>query len=230
MNKYIAEFIGTFFLILVGVGTAMYDGVDEHHLGISLAFGFTLLVMAYALGPVSGCHINPAVTIGVATAGRLPWSQSIGYVIAQVLGASSGFGTLVTALILSGKYNPSMAAAVANGYGDHSALGVGAGGAFLIEALVTFILVFTVLAATSSSVPAGFAPIPIGLALTIGNFLAIPVTNASINPARSIAPALYTISSTNGWALSQLWLFIAAPIAGGIIAAVLYNWVARRQA
>ena len=226
MNKYIAEFIGTFFLILVGVGTAMYDGKDIGHVGISLAFGFTLLVLAYGLGPVSGCHINPAVTIGLATAGKISWPESAGYIIAQVLGGISGFGTLVLTLYLTGKYDQSMAAAVANGYGDHSTLGVGAGGAFLVEALVTFLLVFTVLGATSSNVPAGFAPIPIGIALAVGNFLAIPVTNASINPARSIPPAIYA----QGDALVQLWLFIAAPIAGGIIAAVLYKWVARKTA
>ena len=224
MRKYIAEFIGTFFLILVGVGTAMYDGKDAGHLGISLAFGLTLLVLVYAIGPVSGCHINPAVTIGLATAGRLSWSESVWYIIAQLLGACSGFGTLVTALILTGKYDPSMAVAVSNGFGDQSALGVGAGGAFMVEALVTFLLVFTILGATSPSVPYGFAPIPIGIALTVGNLLAIPVTNASINPARSVAPAIYA----QGEALAQLWLFIAAPIAGAIIAAVLYNWVVGR--
>lgn len=227
MKRLLAEFFGTWILMFVGIGTAMYDGHSIGHLGIALAFGLTLVALVYAIGPISGCHLNPAVTIGLATAGRFGWFggfNAIGYIIAQVLGGLCGFGTLVWVLYLSGKYDPSMAAGVANGFGAHSALGVGATGAFVVEAMVTFILVLTVLGATADNASSGNAGIAIGLALAVGNFVAIPVTNASINPARSIPPALYA----HGDALSQLWLFILAPIAGAIIAAIAYRWLSRR--
>jgi aquaporin Z len=225
MNKYIAEFVGTFVLLFGGLGTAVFDGKDVGHAGISLAFGLSLLAMVYAIGPISGCHINPAVTIGLALAGRCKWSDVPGYIIGQILGGFCGFGTIVLILFMAGHYDPSVAASVANGYGDHSAIGATVGGAFVAETVLTFVLVLTVLGATAKNAPAGFAGIPIGFALAVTNFVAIPITNASINPARSIPPAVYA----HGWALGQLWLFIVAPIIGGIIAALVYLPIAGKD-
>lgn len=208
MKKYLAELVGTFVLVFCGVGAAAISGDKIGIVGISLTFGLTLLAMAYAIGPISGCHINPAVTIGLATAGRMRWADVPGYVIAQVIGGIAGAGALLP--IVSGGI-----AATANSIqGDYTILG-----GFLTEALLTMVLVLTVIGATSKNAPAGLAGIPIGLALAVTNFVAIPVTNASINPARSIGPALY---SGGGDPVSQLWLFIVAPIVGGIVAALVY--------
>src|ERR1700687_4154240 len=219
MNRYLAEFFGTWILMFAGIGTALYDGKNIGHLGISLAFGLTLTALIYAIGPISGCHLNPAVTIGLAVAKKFKWSDAGGYIIAQVLGGMCAFGTIVSVLYFSGSYNQSMALSVANGFGDNSPTGVGLAGAFIVEAFMTFVLVFTIFGATSEGAPAGFAAIAIGAALTVANFVAIPITNGSINPVRSIGPAVYG----QGWALSDLWLFIAAPIVGGIVAALLYT-------
>jgi aquaporin Z len=224
MSKYLAEFVGTFVLLFGGLGTAIFDGKDVGHAGISLAFGLALLAMVYAIGPISGCHVNPAVTIGLAVAGRCKWSDVPGYVIAQILGGFCGFGTLVLILFMAGHYDPSVAASVANGYDTHSAIGATVGGAFVAESVLTFVLVLTVIGATSHPWSPSFAGIPIGLALALTNFVAIPITNASINPARSIPPAFYA----HDWALSQLWLFIVAPIVGGIIAALVYQAFGQR--
>jgi aquaporin Z len=211
MKRYIAELVGTFVLMFCGIGAAVIDGDKLGPLGISFAFGLTLLAMAYAIGPISGCHINPAVTVGLAVAGRTKWSDVPGYVIAQVVGGIAGAGALLlivpggiagAANTLQGSYTPSAG--------------------FLTEALLTMVLVLTVLGATSKSAPAGLAGIPIGVALAVTNLVAIPVTNASINPARSIGPALY---SGGGDAVSQLWLFIVAPIVGGIVAALVYSLI-----
>lgn len=208
MKKYLAELVGTFVLVFCGVGAAAISGDKIGIVGISLTFGLTLLAMAYAIGPISGCHINPAVTIGLATAGRMRWADVPGYVIAQVIGGIAGAGALLP--IVSGGI-----AATANSIqGDYTILG-----GFLTEALLTMVLVLTVIGATSKNAPAGLAGIPIGLALAVTNFVAIPVTNASINPARSVGPALY---SGGGDPVSQLWLFIVAPIVGGIVAALVY--------
>ncbi len=221
MKKYTAEFVGTFVLVLVGVGSAVLDGKALGPLGISLAFGLALLAMAYAIGPISGCHINPAVTIGLAVARRFAWSSVPGYIVAQVLGAIAACAVLLPIAGGAGGYDAATAGFAANGFGDHSPGGYGTAAAFLTEMFFTFVLVLTVLGATSEKAPTGFAGIPIGVALAITNFAAIPVTNASINPARSIGPAVFVGS----WALSQLWLFIAAPIAGGILAALVYMMV-----
>ena len=200
MKKYLAELVGTFVLVFCGVGAAAISGDKIGIVGISLTFGLTLVAMAYAIGPISGCHINPAVTIGLAVAGRMSWAEVPGYVIAQVVGGIAGAGALLP--IVSGGI-----AATANSIqGDYTVLG-----GFLTESLLTMVLVLTVIGATSKNAPAGLAGIPIGLALA--------VTNASINPARSIGPALY---SGGGDAVSQLWLFIVAPIVGGIVAAIVY--------
>ena len=233
MNKYIAEFFGTLVLVFVGLGTAIFSGKDVGHLGISLAFGFTLLAMVYTIGPISGCHINPAVTAGCALAGRMKGSDVIPYWIAQILGGICGFGFL--ALIMHGAGTESItttpsafvhasAQAVSNGYGDHSPAGYSIAAAFIAELILTFVLVLTVLGSTASSAPSGFAGLAIGIALAITNFVAIPITNASINPARSIAPAIYA----GDWALAQLWLFIVAPIVGGILAALIYKAIETR--
>lgn len=228
MNKYLAEFVGTLLLVFVGLGSAIFDGKNIGALGISLAFGLTLLALAYAIGPISGCHINPAVTLGAALAGRMKSSDVVPYWIAQFLGGVSGFGFL--ALIMLGAATPDMvhsaAAATANGYGDHSPAGYGVAAAFVAEALLTFVLVLTVLGSTAAKAPSGFAGIPIGMALAVANLVGIPITNASINPARSLGPAIYA----GGWALGQLWLFILAPLAGGILAALIYRMIDDRTA
>jgi aquaporin Z len=226
MNRYLAEFAGTWLLIVAGLGTAMYDGKNEGHLGISLAFGFALLGLVYVIGPISGCHINPAVTVGLAVANRFKWSEVPWYVVAQFLGGACGFGTLVLVLFMSGKYDQSMAVAVANGYDFNSPLGVGWQGAFLIEAFMTMVLVLTVLGATAEGAPPGAAGVAIGTALAVANFVAIPITNASINPARSLGPALYA----QGDALTQLWLFLVAPVVGVIVAAIVYRLLSRKAA
>jgi aquaporin Z len=222
MKKYLAEFVGTFVLVLVGVGSAVLDGKALGPIGISLAFGLTLVAMAYAIGPISGCHINPAVTVGLAIAGKCKWADVPGYVVAQCIGA------IVASLVLfviaggvAGGYDVAATGFAANGFGDHSPGGYGLAAAFLTEMFFTFVLVLTVLGATADKAPAGFAGVPIGFALAVTNFVAIPVTNASINPARSLGPALFV----GGWALGQLWLFILAPIAGGILAAIVYQLV-----
>lgn len=229
MNKYLAEFFGTLLLVAVGVGTAVFDGKAVGALGISLAFGLVLIALAYAIGPISGAHVNPAVTIGAAIAGRMKWSDVIPYWIAQFLGGICGFGFLATILLgAPGASDPAFlhtsAAAVSNGFGDHSPNGYTMGAAFVTEALLTLVLVFTVLGSTAASAPSGFAGIPIGMALAVANLVAIPITNASINPARSLGPAIYA----GDWALGQLWLFILAPLAGGIIAALIYRWIENR--
>ncbi len=226
MNKYVAEFIGTLLLVFVGLGTAIFDGKSVGALGISLAFGFALLALAYAIGPISGCHINPAVTLGAAVAGRMKGSDVIPYWIAQFLGGICGFGFLATIIIGSSSMTSNAAAQmVANGFGDHSPGGYNLAAGFVAEVICTFILVFTVIGSTSAKVPFGFAGIPIGIALAIANFVAIPITNASINPARSLGPAIYA----GGWALSQLWLFIVAPLLGGLIAALIYRVIEDRS-
>jgi len=209
MNRYLAEFVGTFVLIFCGVGAAVIDGKDLGPTGISLTFGLTLVAMAYAIGPISGCHINPAVTVGLAIAGRTNWSDAAAYIVFQVLG-----GIAASAALL-----PIVGSNIANAANTvQGTYTVGAG--FLTEALLTMVLVLTVLGATAKNAPAGFAGIPIGLALAVTNFVAIPVTNASINPARSIGPALF---SGGGDPIGQLWLFVVAPVVGGIVAAIVYN-------
>jgi aquaporin Z len=226
MNKYLAELIGTLLLVFCGVGSAIFAGKSIGALGISLAFGLVLVALVYSIGPISGCHVNPAVTLGAAIAGRMKGSDVIPYWIAQVLGGICGFGFL--ALIMIGSPTPDMvqtsALATSNGFGDHSPGGYGLGASFVAEALLTFVLVLTVLGATAPMAPSGFAGIPIGLALAVINLVGIPITNGSFNPARSIAPAIYA----HDWALSQLWLFIVAPLVGGVLAAFIYKIVEKK--
>lgn len=219
MNRYIAEFVGTFVLVFASCGSAVLAGDKIGFLGVSLAFGLSLLAMVYAIGPISGCHINPAVTIGILISKKMAPKYAPGYILAQILGA-----VVASALLLlivkgvPGGYDPSIAGFAANGYGEHSPGQYNLLSAFLVETVLTSFLVFTVLAATDIKAPVGFAGIAIGLVLTLIHLVGIPVTNTSVNPARSIGPAVFV----GGWALSQLWLFIVAPVIGAGLAAVVY--------
>jgi aquaporin Z len=222
MKKYIAELIGTFVLVFGGCGTAVLAGDHVGYLGVALAFGLTLLTMAYAIGPISGCHINPAVTIGLLVSKKIGAKDVPGYIIAQIVG-----GILAAAILLvilkgmPGGYDPSVAGFAANGYGDHSPGKYGVTSAFMVEVVLTFFLVFTVLGATDVKAPVGFAGIPIGFVLVLIHLVGIPVTNLSVNPARSISQAIFV----GGWALDQLWLFIVAPVIGAIIAALVFKLI-----
>ena len=220
MKKYIAEMVGTFVLVFGGCGSAVLAGEKIGFAGVSIAFGLTLLAMAYAIGHISGCHINPAVTVGLLVSKKMDSRDAVGYIVAQIIG-----GILAAALLLAiakgvaGGYDPTLTGFAANGYGDHSPSHYNLISAFLAEVILTFFLMFTILGATDIKAPVGFAGIPIGLVLTLIHLVGIPVTNTSVNPARSIGPAVFV----GGWALSQLWLFIIAPIIGAIIAAVVYR-------
>src|SRR5882672_4097730 len=219
MNRYVAEFVGTFVLVFASCGSAVLAGDKIGFLGVSLAFGLSLLAMVYAIGPISGCHINPAVTVGILISKKMDAKYAAGYIVAQILGA-----ILASALLLlivkgaPGGYDPSVAGFAANGYGDHSPGHYSLLSAFLVEIVLTFFLVFTVLGATDIRAPVGFAGISIGFVLTLVHLVGIPVTNTSVNPARSIGPAIFV----GGWALTQLWVFIVAPVIGAAIAAGVY--------
>jgi aquaporin Z len=218
----VAEFVGTFVLVLGGVGAAVVAGEAIGVLGVAFAFGLSLLAMAYAIGPVSGCHINPAVTLGILVSGRLRLSEAAQYWAAQVLGAITAAGILLA--VVSARragYDAGEMGLGANGYAAHSPDGYPWGSAFVVELLLTAVLVFTVLAATDRIAHVAFAGIPIGLVLTLIHLVGIPVTNTSVNPARSIGPALFV----GGWALEQLWLFVLAPLAGGLVGAGVHRFL-----
>jgi aquaporin Z len=220
MKKYLAELIGTFVLVFGGCGTAVLAGDHVGYLGVALAFGLTLLAMAYAIGPISGCHINPAVTLGLLVSGKIGGKDVLGYIVAQVLGGILGAAVLLIILKgLPGGYDPSTAGFAANGYGDHSPGKFNLSAAFVVEVVLTFFLVFTVLGSTDVKAPVGFAGLPIGLVLVLIHLVGIPVTNTSVNPARSISQAVFV----GGWALGQLWLFIVAPILGAVIASLVFK-------
>jgi aquaporin Z len=224
-----AEFIGTFWLVLGGCGTAVLAAGFPHlgvgFVGVALAFGLTLLTMAYAIGHISGCHINPAVSFGLWAGGRFPGSELAPYVIAQVLGAILAAAVLY--VIASGAPGFSLAGGfAANGYGAHSPGGYRLLSCALCEVTMTLIFLFVIMGATDARVPAGFAPIPIGLVLTLIHLISIPVTNTSVNPARSTGPALFA----GGWAIGQLWLFWLAPIVGAMLGGLLYRWLMREEA
>jgi len=220
MKRYAAELIGTFVLVFGGCGAAVLAGSHIGFSGVALAFGFSLLVMVYAIGPVSGCHINPAVTLGLLLSGKFEAKHVPGYVAAQIIGAIVAAAVLlVIAKGNSAGYDPSAAGFAANGYGAHSPGGYNLTAAFVAEVVLTFCLVFTVLGTTDIKAPVGFAGIPIGIALVLIHLVGIPVTNTSVNPARSIGPAVFV----GGWALNQLWLFIVAPLIGAAIASLLYK-------
>ncbi|MDR2213200.1 MAG: aquaporin Z [Pseudomonadales bacterium] len=232
MRKLTAEFIGTAWLVLGGCGSAVlaanFGGVGNPlgiaFVGVSLAFGLTVLTMAFAIGHISGCHLNPAVSVGLWAGGRFPAAELPPYIIAQVLGGIVGAGILY--LIASGAAGFDVGAGFAsNGYGEHSPGGYSMLAALVCEIVMTFAFLFVILGATDRRAPAGFAPIAIGLCLTLIHLISIPVTNTSVNPARSTAPALFA----GGWALAQLWLFWVAPIVGALIAGFVYRTVAEEH-
>lgn len=232
-NKTLAEFVGTFWLVFGGCGSAVLaakslamEGATPINLGIgfvgvALAFGLTVMTMAYAIGHVSGCHLNPAVSIGLCVGGRFELKELLPYIIAQLLGAVAG--AWVLAVVAGGQADFTTAAGfAANGFGDHSPGHYSLASAFVVEVVLTFFFLFIILGATDQRAPQGFAPLAIGLGLTLIHLVGIPVTNLSVNPARSTGPALFV----GGWALQQLWLFWLAPILGAILAGVIYPLVA----
>ncbi len=223
-KKLAAELIGTFWLVLGGCGSAVlaakFPEVGIGRVGVALAFGLTVLTMAYAVGHISGGHFNPAVTVGLFVGGRTPARNVIPYIIAQVIGAIVAAGVLY--LIASGKTGFDIAGGLASdGYGEHSPGGYSLTACFVSEAVLTAGFLFVIMGATDIRAPAGFAPIAIGLALTLIHLISIPVTNTSVNPARSTGPALFV----GGWALAQLWLFWVAPILGGVVGGAAYRWL-----
>lgn len=224
MNKYAAEFFGTFWLVLGGCGSAVlaagYPELGIGFLGVSFAFGLTVLTMAFAIGHISGCHLNPAVSIGLCVGGRFSSKDLVPYIVAQVLGAIVAGGVLY--LIASGKEGFTLADGFAsNGYGEHSPGGYSMTAGLVTEVVLTMVFLVIILGATDKRAPAGFAPIAIGLGLTLIHLISIPVTNTSVNPARSTGVAVFA----GGWALSQLWLFWVAPIIGGALGAIVYRFI-----
>ena len=224
-----AEAIGTFWLTFGGCGSAVIAaGVPQvgiGMLGVALAFGLTVLTMAYAIGHISGCHLNPAVTVGLMVGGRFPGELVLPYIVAQVVGAIVGAAVLYA--IASGAPDFSLAGGfAANGYGEHSPGKYGLGAGLLSEVLLTMMFLFVIMGSTHGKAPAGFAPIAIGLALTLIHLISIRVTNTSVNPARSTGPALFV----GGWALAQLWLFWVAPLIGGAAGGFIYRWLSEEPA
>jgi aquaporin Z len=221
-KKLGAEFIGTFWLVLGGCGSAVlaaaFPGLGIGFVGVSLAFGLTVLTMAFAVGHISGCHLNPAVSFGLWAGGRFKGSELFGYIVAQVLGGV--VAALVLFIIASGKAGFSLSGGfAANGYGDHSPGGYTLIAAFVCELVMTFMFLMIIMGSTDKRAPQGFAPIAIGLGLTLIHLISIPVTNTSVNPARSTSQAIFV----GGWALSQLWLFWIAPILGAVLAGLTYR-------
>jgi aquaporin Z len=220
-KSLVAEFLGTFWLVFGGCGSAVlaaaFPELGIGFVGVALAFGLTVLTMAYAVGGISGGHFNPAVSVGLAVAGRFSAGRLIPYIVVQVIGAIAAAAVLY--LIASGKAGFDLGGFASNGYGEHSPGGYSLLSALLIEVVLTAFFLIIILGSTSSSVPAGFAPIAIGLALTLIHLISIPVTNTSVNPARSTGQALFV----GGWALQQLWLFWVAPIVGGVLGGLVWK-------
>lgn len=217
-----AEFFGTFWLVFGGCGSAVlaaaFPGLGIGFVGVALAFGLTLLTMAFAIGHISGCHINPAVSVGLFAGGRFPASELVPYIVAQILGGVCGAGVLY--VIASGKSGFELSGGFAsNGYGAHSPGGYSLLACFVAETVLTLFFLLIIMGSTDKRAPQGFAPIAIGLGLTLIHLIGIPVTNLSVNPARSTGPAVFV----GGWAVAQLWLFWVAPILGGAIGGGLYN-------
>ncbi|MBL0006807.1 MAG: aquaporin Z [Saprospiraceae bacterium] len=223
MKKVIAEFIGTFWLVLGGCGSAVlaaaYPELGIGFVGVSIAFGLTVVTMAYAIGHISGCHLNPAVSIGLWMGGRFDKKELLPYMAAQVLGGIAGAGILY--IIASGKAGFEIGGFASNGYGEHSPGGYSLTAALVTETIMTFMFLIIILGATHSKAAKGFAGLAIGLGLTLIHLISIPVTNTSVNPARSISQALFA----QGWAIEQLWLFIVAPVVGAILAGLVYKMI-----
>jgi aquaporin Z len=227
MKKLIAEFIGTFWLVLGGCGSAVlaagYPELGIGFVGVSLAFGLTVLTMAYAIGHISGCHLNPAVSIGLWIGGRFEKKDLLPYIGAQVLGGIAGAAVLY--LIASGKSGFEVGGFAANGYGEHSPDGYSLQAALITEIVMTFGFLMVILGATHPKAPAGFGGLAIGLCLTLIHLISIPVTNTSVNPARSTSQAIFA----GGWAVDQLWLFWIAPIIGAILAGIVYKYISPEE-
>jgi len=229
MNKYIAELIGTFWLVLGGCGSAVlaaaFPEVGIGLMGVSLAFGLTVLTMAFAIGHISGCHLNPAVSIGLCVGGRFPAKDLLPYIISQVIGGVLGAGVLY--LIASGKAGFELSAGFAsNGYGAHSPGQYSLVAVVVCEVVMTMMFLIIILGATDDRAPKGFAPIAIGLGLTLIHLISIPVSNTSVNPARSTGVAVFV----GDWAVSQLWVFWLAPIVGAVLGALIYNFIQKDKA
>lgn len=223
-NRAVAEFIGTFWLVLGGCGSAVlaaaFPNVGIGLLGVSFAFGLTVLTMAYAIGHISGCHLNPAVSVGLVVGGRFNASDLIPYIVAQVLGAIVAAAALY--FIASGKAGFDLSSGfAANGFAEHSPGGYSLVAGLVTEVIMTFMFLIIILGATDPRAPSGFAPIAIGLGLTLIHLISIPITNTSVNPARSTGPALIM----GGWALTQLWLFWIAPLMGAVLGGLVYRWL-----
>ena len=226
IKKLVAEFIGTAWLVLGGCGAAVlaaaYPALGIGFVGVSLAFGLTVVTMAYAIGHISGCHLNPAVSVGLWAGGRFRGADLPGYVLAQVAGGLAGAGVLY--VIASGQAGFDLAGGFAsNGFGEHSPGGYSLAAALVCEVVMTFAFLFVIMGSTHGRAPAGFAPLAIGLCLTLIHLISIPVTNTSVNPARSTGPAILV----GGWALQQLWLFWVAPLVGAALAGVTYRWLSK---
>ena len=228
MKKLIAEFIGTLWLVLGGCGSAVlaaaYPELGIGFMGVALAFGLTVVTMAYAIGHISGCHLNPAVSIGLWIAGRFDKKDLLPYIGAQVLGGIAGAGILY--IIATGKAGFEVGGFAANGFGEHSPGGYSMLAALVTEVVMTFMFLMIILGATHSKAPKGFAGLAIGLGLTLIHLISIPVTNTSVNPARSTSQALFA----GGWAVDQLWLFWLAPIVGAILAGIVYKYISPEEA
>lgn len=219
MKKYFAELVGTFVLVFGGVGSAVLAGSHIGNVGIAFAFGLSLLAMVYTIGPISGCHINPAVTFGVLLSRKIGGKDATMYMIAQIVGAIIAAACILAiARGLPGGYSASLSGLGADGFGAHSPGLYSMGAGFIAEVILTMFLVLTVLGATDVKAPVGFAGLAIGLVLVLDHLVGIPITNTSVNPARSIGPAVFV----GGWAVQQLWLFIVAPLIGAAIAAGIY--------
>jgi aquaporin Z len=220
VKRYLAEFLGTLALVLVGCGTAVIAGPFVGNVGIAFAFGLTVLAMVYAIGNISGCYINPAITVAMLVAGKIKGVDAIIYIVAQCLGAIAGAGILLA--IASGQVNYSIAAVGLgqNGFGAYSPEGYSLAACFLTETVLTALFLFVIFGATHKNAPQGFAGVAIGLTLVLIHLLSIPITGTSVNPARSLGPAVWV----GGSALTQLWLFIVAPLLGGVIAAIIWKY------
>lgn len=225
MKKLIAECIGTAWLVLGGCGSAVlaaaYPELGIGFMGVALAFGLTVLTMAYAIGHISGCHLNPAVSVGLWIGGRFDKKELLPYIIAQIVGGIIGASILY--IIVTGNGTTDIGSFAANGYGAHSPGGYNLTAALVTEGVMTFMFLIVILGATHSKAPKGFAGLAIGLALTLIHLISIPVTNTSVNPARSISQALFA----QGWAVDQLWLFIVAPLVGAALAGLVYSFISK---